>query len=177
MSLSDEEKTERDDQGIEPINQHEDPSLFPAPKAKMHAMLEQFEYFLLQQKGGGEGIDISEFTDSQRDKLLEIISQNEGNAFKYHTKRIEAAERIELKRIGASTIDRRTRRYIAIFIPSIFLIITLCILFFKDDYFDTWLAFLIGLIGGAGGMKLFERKLQGENFKSLLDEEVTDSEK
>lgn len=176
MSLSDEEKNENTEKAIEPVNQDEDPSAFPIPKAKMHAIMEQFEYFALQQREK-EGIDLGGLSDSQKDKLLEIISKNEDNAFNYHTKKLEAAERIEQKRIVASTIDKRTTRYIAIFLLSIFLIITLAILFFKDEYLDTWLAFVIGLIGGAGGVKLLERKTQDETRRPFIDEDTAEEEK
>lgn len=76
MSLSDEEKNENTEKAIEPVNQDEDPSAFPIPKAKMHAIMEQFEYFALQQREK-EGIDLGGLSDSQKDKLLEIISKND----------------------------------------------------------------------------------------------------
>lgn len=68
------------------------------PKSKMKGVLEELEMFALQ-RGSQSSFDISTFNEAQKDKLLDILSINEENAFDYHTKRIDAIKEIEVKKL------------------------------------------------------------------------------
>ena len=100
-----------------------------SPQTKVKGVLEELEMFALQQSNQSD-IDVSKFNDDQKNKLLDILSANEKNAFSFHSKRIDAIKEIEIKKIDAS------------------------ILFFKETFFIPWLTFLTGLIGGVGICKI-----------------------
>jgi hypothetical protein len=123
------------------------------PKSKVQGVLEELELFALQ-KGQQNSIDVNKFTDSQKDKLLEILEKNEDNAFKYHDKRLDALKEIEIKRIDASIVNQRTLKLLIIGLIIAIPAITLLILFFKETFFIPWLTFLTGLVGGVGISKI-----------------------
>lgn len=123
------------------------------PKSKMKEVLEEFEMFALQ-RGSQSGIDISTFNDEQKNKLLEILSDNERNAFDFHTKRIDAIKDIEIKKIDASIVNQKSLRILIVTVVIVIPLITILILFFKDTFFIPWLTFLTGLLGGFGISKI-----------------------
>jgi len=123
------------------------------PKSKMKGVLEELEMFALQ-RGSQSSFDISTFNEAQKDKLLDILSINEKNAFDYHTKRIDAIKEIEVKKIDASIVNQKSLRILIVAIVITIPIITLLILFFKETFFIPWLTFLTGLIGGVGISKI-----------------------
>lgn len=169
----DSKKSEEESKEItNPLKEKEQASL-PTPKSKIEAILQSFELFALEK--GRSSIDLNSLSEPQRDKLIDTIAQNEENAFKYHIKRLEVVESIESKRIHASTVDKRTFRYVSISILSLIAIITILILFFKDEYLQIWLAFIIGIVGGAGGIKLFEQSQERSN-KALISETEKEGE-
>ncbi|HNS29002.1 MAG TPA: hypothetical protein PKL52_00580 [Tenuifilaceae bacterium] len=148
--MSDIEKAETpQEQSREEIN-HLSSSI---PKSKMKGVLEEFEMFALQ-RGSQSSFDISTFNETQKDKLLDILSTNEKNAFDFHTKRIDAIKEIEVKKIDASIVNQKSLRIIIIAIVITIPAITLIILFFKETFFIPWLTFLTGLIGGVGISKI-----------------------
>jgi len=123
------------------------------PKSKMEGVLEELEMFALQ-RGNQNSFDISTFNEAQKDKLLEILSINEKNAFDYHTKRIDAIKEIEVKKIDASIVNQKSLRILIVAVVITIPAITLLILFFKETFFIPWLTFLTGLIGGIGISKI-----------------------
>ncbi len=122
------------------------------PKLKVSSVLEDLEMIALQK--GTSGIDINSFNDEQKNKLLEILRTNEENAFDYHKKRIDAIRDIELKRIDASIVNQKSLRILIYSVVIAVPVITLLILFYKENYFIPWLTFLTGLIGGVGISKI-----------------------
>lgn len=102
MSNSPEEEEQQLKQGSEKSE-----TLSPQlPKNKVQAVLQELE-IMAMQKGSRNSLDISKLDKEQIDKLLESISENEKNAFAFHTKRIDAIKEIELKRIDASVINQK----------------------------------------------------------------------
>ncbi len=137
---------------------------------KMQSVLQELQ-IMATQKGGNRGFDISNFDKEQIDKLLETVSENEKNAYQFHTKRIDAIKEIELEKIKASSINKVTIKYLLI--GSILVVIpgiTLLILFFKDTYFIPWLTFLTGMLGGIGISKTASGLFKKENNNPLLEE-------
>jgi hypothetical protein len=124
-----------------------------SPKSKISGVLEELELITLQ-KSQQSNIDVNKFNDEQKNKLLDILGQNEKNAFDYHTKRIDAIKEIEIKRIDASIINQKTLKLLIIGIIIAIPAITLLILFYKETFFIPWLTFLTGLAGGVGISKI-----------------------
>lgn len=119
-----------------------------APRSKVSHMLQEMELLSLQK--GKNGMDISSFNPAQRDKMLEILEKNEDNAYKYHTKKLETVERIQLSRISSATINQKTIRIGIVGVIIAVPLLTILILFFKENFFIPWLTFLTGLGGGYG---------------------------
>lgn len=124
-------------------SQNEDES----PKGKIEQVFEKMEMMALHKNAG---IDISVLSDAQRDKLINVMEQNENHAFEYHTKKLDNDKEIKLARIQAGTISLRTNRNALLSIIAGCIAVTLCILFFKDEYLTVWLSFITGIAGGYG---------------------------
>jgi hypothetical protein len=118
------------------------------PQSKVQHILQDLEILSLQK--GSKGVDLSDFSENQKDKLLDIIAKNEDNAFKFHTKRLETFEKIAVSRINSTTINQKTIRIVLLILVIIFLIITILILFYKENFFIPWLTFLTGIGSGIG---------------------------
>lgn len=138
------------------------------PKSKIKGVLEEFEMYALQH-GNQNLLDIAKFSDAQKDKLLEILSVNEKNAFEYHSKRIEAIRDIEVKKIDASIVNQKTLRILIVSAVVLLPLITLIILFFKESYFIPWLTFLTGLMGGVGISRMISRFYQQLSDKNPIE--------
>lgn len=121
------------------------------PKNKVQGILQELEILALtKSRGGSGGIDMSQFSPQQVDKLLDILSKNEDNAFSFHKERLNVAKEVELKRIDSTTVNQKTIRITIIIILIVIPAITIAILFYKDTFFIPWLTFLTGLAGGVG---------------------------
>lgn len=119
-------------------------------KRQMHSMIQELE-IMAMQKGGQSSIDFNKLDSSQIDKVLETMADNEKNAFAFHTKRIDAMKEIELRKIDASVIHQKTLKIVLIGVIVVILpVITLSILFLKENFFIPWLTFLTGILGGFG---------------------------
>lgn len=98
------------------------------PKNKVQTIFQELE-ILSMQKGLKNNIDLSKFSEKQIDKLLETLSENEENAFNFHTKRIDAIKEIELSKINASTVNQKTLRLaivgVLVAMPAITILILL----------------------------------------------------
>ena len=92
--------------------------------------------------------------DSQKDRLIDIMEQNEEHMVKYYMRRLEMEEKVALKKIDATTSSQRTKRIYYITGICTVLIITLLILFIRDSFFIPWLTFLTGIGSGMGLSKL-----------------------
>lgn len=119
------------------------------PERKMQTILQELEVMALKKSGAGNsGLDLSNLSEEQMSSLLGLLEKNEDNAFKFHDKRLDVAREIELKKIESTTINQRTVR-IALIISLVAVpVISLLILFFKDQFFIPWLTFLTGILGG-----------------------------
>jgi len=144
------------------------------PKNKVQAMFQELE-IMAMQKGSRSALDLSKLDKQQLDKVLETMSENEKNAFSYHSKRLDAIKEIELRRIDASVINQKTIKIVLI-VVLIFVLpaITLLILFFKETYFIPWLTFLTGMLGGFGLSKVSGSLFKTQEIKNPIKEEDSD---
>ncbi len=147
-----------------------EPDNFPSlPQNKADRILQEVEILAFQQ-GSKSDFNLSNFSDEQIEKLLDILSKNEENAFQFHSKRLEVAKEIELKRIQAANTSQFTYRYAIvgglIGIPAL----TVLILLFKDAYFIPWLTFLTGLAGGMGLSKVSKDLTKEPAKNPIVDE-------
>lgn len=113
----------------------------PTPEGRVNSVLESLELLAIE-KSKNSRFDASIFNEKQNekqiDKLLEILSKNKDNAFKFHKNRVDAKKELELAKINSNEVNRKTFRYIAI---AVFPILTAVILIYKDVYFTPWLTF------------------------------------
>lgn len=116
---------------------------------KMKSVMESLE-LMAMQRSSRDNLDISTFTDSQRDKLLEIMSKNEDHAFAYNKQRLETSQKINSEIIASSIFTQKTIRIISILAICVIVILLLIILFAKDQYFIPFLTFITGLLSGMG---------------------------
>ncbi len=137
---------------------------------KMKGIIHSLEVMAMQ-RSSRNNLDISKFTDAQRDKLLDIMQQNEKNAFAYHTKRLEVSENINEKLIASSTVNQRTGRMIGVLFLCAMFIMMIVILIFKDEYFTEFLSFVAGLGGGMGLRGFFSSFIQKPKLAKVDDED------
>ncbi|MFO7743851.1 MAG: hypothetical protein R6V36_00535 [Psychroflexus sp.] len=141
------------------------------PKSKVREILSELEVLSLQ-KGVKSSFDISKLDGDQFNNAIDLLKQNEQNAFDYHSKRLDVVKEIESKRIDSSVILQKTVRFVIISSVIILPIFTLLILFFKEDYFIPWLTFLTGFLGGAGFTKMLSSYLKRtQRNEPILDKD------
>lgn len=119
------------------------------PESKVSHILQDLEILALQQKGS-KGFDLTQLNSEQFDKFIGLLEKNEDNALKFHTKRLDTIEKIQTKRIDATTTNQKTIRIALIISLIVVPTLTVLILFYKDTFFIPWLTFLTGLAGGVG---------------------------
>jgi hypothetical protein len=134
-------------------SQEEYQQLPDTPESKVGHILQELEFFAMQQKGG-RGLDIGSLNNEQFDRMLGLLAKNEDNALEFHKKRLDVIEKVSIRRIDASTTNQKTLRIFLIIAAVIGLAITGSILFFKEQFFIPWLTFLTGLFGGFGLNKI-----------------------
>ena len=109
---------------------------------------------LAQQKLYGS-LDLQQLDKDQLDQLLQNMAQYDQQHFDLQAKRIDAVQKLELERIRSTVLHKRTLRYMSIGACLIVLpLVTLLILFYREQYFIPWLTFLTGILGGVGLSKL-----------------------
>jgi len=141
------------------------------PDKRVEKVLEQLQ-ILSMKKGRDTGFDMSKFNEGQIDKLLGILEKNEDNAYKYHTKKIDADITISSKKIDASIVDQKTFRYSLLVTLAIIAGLTAVLILYKPEFFIPWLTFLTGIVGGFGLGKLKNKK----HSLKKEDEDSDDSE-
>lgn len=119
------------------------------PESKVSHILQDLEILALQQKSS-KGFDLTQLNSEQFDKFIGLLEKNEDNALKFHTKRLDTIEKIQTKRIDATTTNQKTIRIALIISLIVVPALTVLILFYKDTFFIPWLTFLTGLAGGVG---------------------------
>jgi hypothetical protein len=163
-----------------PISSSEEESVHPEPllpEKNIAKVLEQMQILSLKKERGSSGFDLSRFTEPQVDKLLNILDKNEDNAFKYHTKRLDSVQAIQIKKIDASIVDQKTKRFIFFGILAAAAVITLVILWLKQEFFVPWLTFLTGSAGGWGvGRSQAKTKIVKESSSGDSDDENNDDD-
>lgn len=97
------------------------------------------------------------------------MSQNESNAFAFHSQRLETLKEIEIKRLDTSIVNQKTLRVLVIGGIIALPVITLLIMFYKDTFFIPWLTFLAGLAGGTGLNKVSKLILKTPEKISIDD--------
>ncbi len=149
----------------------EDIPLIESPsRSKVGSILQELEVLALSKNRNG-GLDLSNFSEQQTDKLLDILAKNEDNAFNYHSKKLDTIKEVELKRIDNSSINQKTLRWIAYGVLFAVPLITILLMFYKDEYFVPWLTFLAGLAGGTGINKASRALLKSPEKSSLTEED------
>ncbi len=128
----------------------------PKEKRRVNGMLESLE-MMAMQRISKDNIDISHFNSNQIDKLLDIMSKNEDNAFEFHKKRLETTEKVQCRAIDSTTVIQRNTRYIVLSIIVAISIMMLVILLLKEQYFITFLSFITGILGGVGLRGLLDK--------------------
>lgn len=118
------------------------------PSEKIDRVFEQVEMMALHK---GDGLDFNTLNDGQKDKVLEVMQTNEDHAFEYNTQKLQNDKEIKLAKINAGIFNHRTNRYTFISISAALFIVTVLILFFKESFFNQWITFITGLIGGSLG--------------------------
>lgn len=154
-------------------NKSEKPDIVQSPrtKSKVETMFQELEIMALQ-KGSRNSLDLTKLNEEQINKVLDTMAENEKNAFNYHIKKLEANKDIELRKIDASIIDQKTRKFLLIGgIVFVLPAITLLILFFKETYFIPWLTFVTGIIGGFGLSKISSSILKGQVINDSIKED------
>lgn len=117
------------------------------------AMMESLQ-LVAQQKLYGN-IDLQQLDKEQMDQLLQNMAMYDQQQHDLLTKRLDVAQKLELERIRAKVLHKRTMRYLFIGVCLVVLpIVTLLILFYREQYFIPWLTFLTGILGGVGLSKL-----------------------
>lgn len=134
------------DEGEEMENGLEVPS--GPGKQVIRQMMTQFE--MMAMRKGREGIDISIFSNEQKDKLLDIVLQSEQNSSNLQKEKIAADKEISLARIKAKTVVQRTNRYIYLGTLVAVFVISLIVFLKVPDYITQWLSFVTGICGGYG---------------------------
>lgn len=126
---------------------------------------------LLAQQRLSSGLDLSMFDKEQLDKLLDHMTVHEAKHYDFQTKRLDAIKRLELERIRATVLHKRTWRYIALGASLVVLpAVTVLILFYREQFFVPWLTFLTGVLGGVGLSKLGATPTNNEkNTQTLLE--------
>jgi len=150
------------------------PSPIDLPKNKVQGIFQELEFMALQK--GRSGLDLSKFNDGQIDKIIDVLKQNEDNAFKYHTKRVDAIKDIELAKINAATTNQKTLRIILVTVAIVIPLMTILILFFKPDFFTQWLTILTALLGGVGLSKLFSPVVNIPKHKNPIKEDESSNQ-
>ena len=141
------------------------------PKSKVREILSELEVLSLQ-RGIKSSFDISKLDSEQFNRAMDLLKQNEQNAYDYHSKRLDVIKELESKRIDSSVIIQKTVRFVIITSVIILPIFTLLVLFYKENFFIPWLTFLTGFLGGAGFTKILSSYLKRtERKEPILDKE------
>ncbi len=101
-------------------------------------------------KQSNAGLNLSSFSENQKDALIDIISKSEDNGFEYHKQKLKADKEVKLAQISGAQVNHKTLRFAVLGALLVVLTVSLCILIFREKYFITWMAFLTGLVGGSG---------------------------
>lgn len=118
-------------------------------QGKMASILNQFEMMALKTPSNA-GLDISLFDKEEKGKLLEMMQESERHAFEFSKEKLASNERIATKVIDANVVNQKTIRYFLWVGGVSIFILAILILFFKDEYFTMYMAFVAGLGGGFG---------------------------
>lgn len=129
--------------------------------------LEQLEMMVMNQNNGG--IELSKLDKDQQNQIIHLMHKNEDNSFNYANKRLELNAELRKKELDVSIVNQKTIRYIAIGLLVAFFVLLVLILFFKEEYFGTFLSFVTGLLGGAGLSKWFSQ--MSKKTKEIKEEE------
>lgn len=164
------DKDQSSNQDSEKNQSKEDELSIVPPENKVNSILERLELSQLTKGRKSAGFDFSSLSDQQKDRVLDLLEKNEDNAFKYHEKRLSTIEKLQSKAIESQTVNQRTIRYIAVGAILSIPILTILILFFKEDFFIPWLTFLTGLAGGAGISKASKYLTGSPNIENPLEE-------
>ncbi len=126
-------------------------------KKKTKMALEQLEMMIMKQSSGNNGLDVSKLSEKQTDKVIDLMHKNEDNAFSYAKEKLRVTENLNIRALDASIVDQKTMRYILVGGIGGLFVLLLLILFFKEQYFVTFLSFITGLFGGVGLREGFVR--------------------
>lgn len=101
------------------------------------AMMESLQ-LVAQQKLYGN-IDLQQLDKEQMDQLLQNMAMYDQQQHDLLTKKLDVAQKLELERIRSKVLHKRTMRYLFIGVCLVVLpIVTLLILFYREQYFIPW---------------------------------------
>ncbi len=118
-------------------------------KKQITAIMEHLKMSIERKENHGS-LDLNKFSEKQVDSVLETLKQNEEHTYQYHIKRLESESNIKRQVIDASVVDQKTYRYVILGGLAIVFITTMVILIFAREFFEKWLIFLTGILGGFG---------------------------
>lgn len=131
---------------------------------------ETLEEFLMFEKSHNDFSDfLSKLDKDQVDQVLKAASDSDKRHFDYAMAKLKADQELEKDRISGQQLDKITRRNALMLIIGFIVVTTLVILLFKDTYFDKWLTFVIGLLGGSGMTALFNKNYPASNSDAKAD--------
>ncbi|MDR1980378.1 MAG: hypothetical protein LBQ39_02000 [Tannerellaceae bacterium] len=122
---------------------------FPTSVKRSGKILEELTMSVMRGEVRG-GFDLSTLSEPQKDKVLELMQKNDENAYTYSRERLKTMENLNTKALDASIVNQKTFRYIAVGIIAVIFILLTLILFLKDEYFTTFLSFIMGVGSGLG---------------------------
>lgn len=122
-------------------------------KGTLAAMMESVQMAMLQ-RSNHNSLDVSKFSEKQLDSVLDTVKQNEEHTFQYQIKKLEKESELKKQVIEASVIDQKTYRFVILGVLSIVFITTMVIIIFAREFFERWLYFLTGILGGFGISKI-----------------------
>ncbi|WP_108866854.1 hypothetical protein [Aquimarina aquimarini] len=156
-------------QSNQELSNTEDTATNQEAKQKFKGVLAEMEMMMSWQKSHQSNSDLAGLNEKQKDKLIESVLINEQNHFEFSKQKLEAEERVELKRIEATTVNQRTKRYVMLGGLFFIAILSILILMLQNEYFVSWLTFLTGILGGIGVSKsgiLNNQDVKSNSFSS-----------
>lgn len=141
----------------------------PQTSGRMKEILESVE-FLSLSKGSSGNVDLSTFSEEQRNRILDLVAKNEDNAYNYHMKRLQVIENITIKNLDSGDVNKKTLRFLVIGGLIIYAIITAVILILKDQFLTTWIITGSALLGGSSLPSIYRRLFSESKVKGLPED-------
>lgn len=132
------------------------------------AVEETMDGFLMSMQSSSPHSSIlSGLSPEQIDKMLKSADEAAKRKHEFEMAQLNANKQLEKDRISGEQIEKKTRKYSILILISAFLLVTLIILIFKDEFVDKWFTLIIGLIGGSGLTTIYNKSgISSDNKKN-----------